>query len=108
LAEVTHWLDSRQVGAAAASAFRRDLHCAKKPPQPQYQRNARQLHGYVPFMGNTGMRPDEAKNLQHRDVPMVTDPGSGQEILEIEVSGKRGIGFCNSMAGRAAVIGGNR
>jgi len=108
LVEVTHWLDSGQVGAAAASAFRRDLHCAKHPPQPQYQCNAGQLHGYVPFMGNTGMRPDEAKNLRHRGVPVVTDPGPGQEILEIEAHGKRGIGLCNSMAGRAAVIGGKR
>jgi integrase len=72
---------------------------AKNPPQPQYQWNADQLHDYVLFMGNTGMRPDEAKNLQHRDISVVTDPGSGQEILEIEVRGKRGIGFCKSMAG---------
>jgi hypothetical protein len=50
-------------------------------------------------MGNTGMRPDEVGNLQHRDVSVVTDPGSGQEILEIEVRGKRGIGFCKSTAG---------
>ena len=46
------------------------------------------------FMGNTGMRPDEAKNLQHRDVTVVTDQGLGQEILEIEVRGKRGVGYC--------------
>jgi len=50
-------------------------------------------------MGNTGMRPDEAGNLQHRDVTVVTDAGSGQEILEIEVRGKRGIGFCKSTTG---------
>jgi integrase len=72
---------------------------AKDPPQAQYQWNADQVHDYVLFMGNTGMRPDEAKNLQHRDVTVVTDPGSGQEILEIEVRGKRGVGFCKSMAG---------
>ncbi len=72
---------------------------AKNPPQAQYQWNADQVHDYVLFMGNTGMRPDEAKNLQHRDVTVVTDPGSGQEILEIEVRGKRGVGFCKSMAG---------
>ncbi len=72
---------------------------AKDPAQPQYQWNADQLHDYVLFMGNTGMRPDEAGNLQHRDVTVVTDPGSGQEILEIEVRGKRGIGFCKSTTG---------
>jgi len=47
---------------------------AKDPAQPQYQWNADQLHDYVLFMGNTGMRPDEAGNLQHRDVTVVTDP----------------------------------
>jgi integrase len=72
---------------------------AKDPPQAQYQWNAEQVHDYVLFMGNTGMRPDEAKNLQHRDVTVMTDPGSGQEILEIEVRGKRGVGFCKSTAG---------
>jgi integrase len=72
---------------------------AKDPAQPQYQWNADQLHDYVLFMGNTGMRPDEAGNLQHRDVTVVTDPGSVQEILEIEVRGKRGIGFCKSTTG---------
>jgi hypothetical protein len=29
----------------------------------------------------------------------MTGPGSGQEILEIEVRGKWGVGFCKSMAG---------
>jgi len=72
---------------------------AKDPPQAQYQWNAEQVHDYVLFMGNTGMRPDEAKNLQHRDVTVMIDPGSGQEILEIEVRGKRGVGFCKSTAG---------
>jgi integrase len=72
---------------------------AKNPPQAQYQWNADQVHDYVLFMGNTGMRPDEARSLEHRDVTVVTDAGSGQEILEIEVRGKRGVGFCKSMAG---------
>jgi integrase len=72
---------------------------AKHPPQPQYQWNAEQVHDYVLFMGNTGMRPDEVRNLQHRDVTVTTDHGSGQEILEIDVRGKRGVGFCKSMPG---------
>jgi integrase len=72
---------------------------AKNPPQPQYQWNAEQVHDYVLFMGNTGMRPDEARNLEHRDVMITIDQGSGQEILEIEVRGKRGVGFCKSMPG---------
>jgi integrase len=72
---------------------------AKNPPQPQYQWNADQVHDLVLFMGNTGMRPDEIGNLQHRDVTVITDQGSGEEILEIEVRGKRGVGFCKSTPG---------
>jgi integrase len=62
-----------------------------------YKWNAEQVHDYVLFMANTGVRPDEAKNLQHRDVTIVNDDATGERILEIEVRGKRGIGFCKSM-----------
>ena len=65
----------------------------KKP----YRWNAEQVHDYVLFMANTGLRPDEAKNLQHRDVTIVEDEATGDRILEIEVRGKRGIGYCKSM-----------
>jgi len=61
--------------------------------------NAEQVHDFVLFMANTGLRPDEARNLQHRDVEIVFDQGSGEKILEIEVRGKRGIGFCKSTRG---------
>ena len=61
--------------------------------------SAEQLHDYVLFMANTGLRPDEAKNLQHRDVEIVLDQATGEKILEIEVRGKRGIGFCKSTTG---------
>jgi integrase len=37
--------------------------------------------------------------LQFRDVAVVEDEGSGQTILEIEVRGKRGVGYCKSTAG---------
>jgi integrase len=37
--------------------------------------------------------------LQFRDVTVVEDEGSGQTILEIEVRGKRGVGYCKSTAG---------
>lgn len=63
----------------------------------RYKWNAEQLHDFVLFMGNTGLRPDEANNLQHRDVTIVKDRATGEHILEIEVRGKRGIGFCKSM-----------
>lgn len=61
--------------------------------------NAEQVHDYVLFMANTGLRPDEARNLQHRDVTVVQDQRTGERILEIEVRGKRGVGFCKSMPG---------
>jgi integrase len=70
---------------------------ARKPGKEQYRWNAEQVHDYVLFLGNTGLRPDEAKNLQHRDVTMVKDEATGELILEIEVRGKRGVGFCKSM-----------
>jgi integrase len=70
---------------------------ARKPSQARYKWNAEQVHDYVLFLANTGLRPDEAKNLQHRDVSIVLDEATGERILEIEVRGKRGIGFCKSM-----------
>jgi integrase len=63
----------------------------------RHQWNAEQVHDYVLFMANTGLRPDEAKNLQHRDVAIVKDRATGERILEIEVRGKRGMGYCKSM-----------
>ena len=57
------------------------------------------FHDYVLFMANTGLRPDEAARLEFRDVAIVTDEATGERILEIEVRGKRGVGFCKSMTG---------
>jgi hypothetical protein len=34
-----------------------------------------------------------------RDVTIVDDEDLGKSILEIEVRGKRGVGYCNSMPG---------
>ncbi len=51
------------------------------------------------FMVNTGLRPDEVKRIEFRDVKIVHDRGSGETILEIDVRGKRGVGFCKSMPG---------
>lgn len=65
----------------------------------RYQWYAEQLHDYVLFMANTGLRPDEVKHLEFRDVDIVTDEWSGDKILEIEVRGKRGVGYCKSMPG---------
>lgn len=66
---------------------------------PHLKWAAQQLHDYILFMGNTGLRPDEAKNLQHRYIEIVEDAATGETILVIEVRGKRGVGYCKSTAG---------
>lgn len=70
---------------------------AKEPFHDHYRWNAEQVYDFVLFMANTGLRPDEAFNLQHRDVTIVRDDATREEILEIEVRGKRGVGHCKSM-----------
>ena len=57
------------------------------------------MHDYVLFMANTGLRPDEAARLEYRDVSIVDDDATGETILEIEVRGKRGVGYCKSTRG---------
>jgi integrase len=72
---------------------------AHEPKNPRYKWESEQLHDYVLFMANTGLRPDEASHLQFRDVTIVHDEGLADPILEIEVRGKRGVGYCKSMPG---------
>lgn len=72
---------------------------AKKPKKIRFKKESEQLHDFVLFMANTGLRPDEAKRLQYRDVTIVHDDALNEKILEIEVRGKRGIGYCKSMPG---------
>ena len=72
---------------------------AKNPINPRWRNECEHLHDYVLFMGNTGLRPDEAARLEFRDVAIVTDEATGERILEIEVRGKRGVGYCKSMPG---------
>lgn len=62
-----------------------------------WQYAAEQLHDYVLFMANTGLRPDEANRLEYRDVSFEED--DGERILVIEVRGKRGVGYCKSTTG---------
>jgi integrase len=69
---------------------------AKNPKQKQYQWQNEQLHDYVLFMANTGIRPDEASQLQYRDVSVEHDDATDETILVIEVRGKRGVGYCKS------------
>ena len=72
---------------------------AKNPPKERWREVCETFHDYVLFMGNTGLRPDESARLQMRDVKIVQDESTGERILEIEVRGKRGVGFCKSMPG---------
>ncbi len=67
-----------------------------KEALPHIRWSAEQVHDYVLFMANTGLRPDEAKNLQHRDIEIVHDDDTDETILVIEVRGKRGVGYCKS------------
>lgn len=72
---------------------------ANNPIRDRYQWEYEQLHDLVLFMANTGLRPDEVKRIEHRDVEIVHDEGTDETILEISVRGKRGVGFCKSTTG---------
>jgi len=72
---------------------------AQEAKGKRWQWCCEQLHDYVLFMANTGLRPDEAARLEYRDVEIVEDEAMGDTILEIVVRGKRGVGYCMSMPG---------
>lgn len=72
---------------------------ARNPKNERWRGECEQFHDYVLFMVNTGLRPDEASRLEYRDVNVVLDDETNQRILEIEVRGKRGVGYCKSMPG---------
>jgi integrase len=72
---------------------------AANPKKERWRWECEQLHDLVLFIGNSGLRPDEAKRLEYRDVKIVRDQDTDETILEIEVRGKTGIGFCKSMPG---------
>ena len=95
--KVTHraWFSPKEYKQLYEATRRR----AKNPLRKRWKWECEQLHDYVLFMANTGLRPDEAARLEHRDVEIVEDDATGETILEIEVRGKRGVGFCKSMSG---------
>jgi integrase len=72
---------------------------AHHPPKEKWRWSCEQMHDYVLFMVNTGLRPDEAARLEFRDVQIVEDDDTDETILEIEVRDKRGVGYCKSMTG---------
>lgn len=67
--------------------------------RPGYTSHYEDMHDYVLFMGNTGLRPDEASNLELRDVNIIYEHETAETILDIDVRGKTGTGFCRSTAG---------
>lgn len=72
---------------------------AENPPKARWKWECEQLHDFILFMVNTGLRPDEAARLEFRDVEIVEDTATNETILEISVRGKRGVGYCKSMPG---------
>lgn len=73
---------------------------AKNPLNERWRGVCEDLHDFVLFMVNTGLRPDEAARLQCRDVEEIQDEATGKRILKISVVlGKRGRGLCMSMPG---------
>jgi len=72
---------------------------AANPPKPRWKWQCEQMHDFVLFMVNTGLRPDEGARLEFRDVEIVEDRATDETILEISVRGKRGVGYCKSMPG---------
>ena len=77
-------------------ATRKNMRTSRGKP---WELGAAQLHDKILFMANTGIRPDEANGLEYRDVEIVEDEDTGETILEIEVRGKRGVGYCKSTTG---------
>lgn len=95
--KITHraWFSPEEYKMLFKATRERALH----PLNNRHKQACEQLHDFVLFMANTGLRPDEAYQLQYRDVTVTKDHGTGETILEIEVRGKRGVGWCKSMPG---------
>jgi len=72
---------------------------AENPTRRRFAWHAEQLHDFVVFMGNTGLRPNEANALTYGDVEIVFDEDTGRRVLEIAVPGKRGVTTCKRMPG---------
>ncbi|TAL00253.1 MAG: site-specific integrase [Rhodospirillaceae bacterium] len=93
--KVTHraWFSLPEYNSLVEATRKR----AEEPPKKRWKWECEQLHDFVLFMANTGLRPDEAARLEFRDVEIVKDPATKETILEIAVRGKRGTGYCKSM-----------
>ncbi len=86
--------------------YRATAERAKNPKKERWRSASEDLHDYVLFMVNSGLRPDEACHIEVRDVEIAQDGPSNERILHIAVRGKRGVGYCKTMPG--AVLPFNR
>jgi integrase len=95
--KITHraWFSPQEYRQLYEATRRR----AQNPVNPRWRRECEQLHDLVLFLANTGLRPDEVGRLEYRDVTVAMDASTQETILEIEVRGKRGVGYCKSTAG---------
>ncbi len=72
---------------------------AQNPKRERWREESENLHDWVLFMANSGLRPGEDTRLQFRDVAILDDEITNERILQIEVRGKRGVGYCKTMPG---------
>lgn len=71
----------------------------KEGGRPGWKSHYEDMHDYVLFMANTGLRPDEAARLEMRDVAIELDSATNETILVLDVRGKTGTGYAKSMPG---------
>jgi len=76
-------LAKAQIKALPVEGYEATRERAKNPPKPRWREVCETFHDYVLFMGNTGLRPDEASRLELRDVKIVNDESTGERILEM-------------------------
>jgi integrase len=67
--------------------------------RPGWKSHYEDMHDFVLFMANTGLRPDEASRIEVRDVQVEDDYATRKTILVMDVRGKTGVGYCKSMPG---------
>jgi len=89
------WFSPEEYQQLYKATRKRATECPRRGWKTQYE----DLHDFVLLIANSGLRPDEALNLELRDMVVEDDYGTGQTILVIDVRGKTGIGFCKTMPG---------
>lgn len=87
------WFSPEEYEQLYKATRKRILTCPRRGWKHHYE----EMHDYVLFMANTGLRPDEAAGLEFRDVTIEDDFDTGETILVMDVRGKTGVGFCKSM-----------